>query len=463
MSYSFKINAVLIAMILIVSASCNVIQPYQKPTIPTTENYRGQSNSDTIAIAQLPYTEIFRDTILQHLIEEGLNNNLNIKTAYIRITQAEALYHQTKAAFYPTLSGNFGITASKLPEAQSFGFQSNRIQYQLGVSSAWEADIWGRLKSNRKANLAAWLQTDAAAKVIQTNLVSSIANNYYLLLALDKQLLITTQTVDNWDKTVATMKALKQSARVTEAAVVQSEAQRHAAQVTIPDIKRQIREVENLLSVLLARPAGEIIRGSLDKQLSYDSLQTGIPAQLLANRPDVVQAEYAYRNTFELTNIARTAFYPTLNITSSAGLNSLSLSNFLNPVSFAASIGASLVQPIFNRKLNKTNLKVAEAGQQIALLNFQNTLLTAGQEVSNALYLHQTALEKMEYRSQQMTALQKSVEYTEELLKNGFANYNEVIIAKQSLLGAELGKVNDRLQQLQATVNLYRALGGGQK
>lgn len=203
------------------------------------------------------------------------------------------------------------------------------------------------------------------------------------------------------------------------------------------------------------------MRSSIENQTSVALLQTGVPAQLLANRPDVQQAEYNYRFTFEQTNIARTYFYPSLTITGTAGISSLTLRNFFDIGSTFATVSAGLLQPIFNKRQNRTRLEVAKAQQQEALLSFQNTLLTAGQEVSDALSLYNTAVDKMAVRTNQLNALQKSVEYSRELLRYGSANYIEVIQARQSLLGAELSRVNDRLQQLQAVVNLYRALGGG--
>ncbi len=259
------------------------------------------------------------------------------------------------------------------------------------------------------------------------------------------------------------MRALKEASTVTEAAVVQSEAQRYGAEVTIPDLRQSIRETENALSILIGSAPRAIDRGTIANQQPIRLLQTGVPAQLLANRPDVQQAELNFRDFFELTNLARTFFYPSLNITGSAGLNSFSFSDLFKTGALAASIGAGLIQPIFNQRANKTRLEVAKAQQQEALLNFQNTLLTAGQEVSNAMSLYNTAINKMDIRINQMSALQKSVEYTQELLQYGFANYTEIITARQSLLQAQLGSVNDRLQQLQAIVNLYSSLGGGWK
>jgi len=451
----------IVTLLIIGLASCKVTRNYQSPEVQTGGLFRDNHSTDTTTIASLPWREVFTDATLQALIAQGIDQNLDLQIAYTRIRQAQAYYAQSQAAFLPSLNANAGVTESRLSEAQGFGIRTHATQFQLGLSSAWEADIWGRLSSSRRANLASLLQTETGARAIQTSIVSGIASFYYTLLALDQQLAITEQTVRNWDTTVATMRALKEAARVTEAAVVQSEAQRYAAEVTIPDLKQRIRETENALSIIMGVPPAAINRGRLEDQRTVAVLQTGVPAQLLANRPDVQEAEYAYRYAFELTNVARTAFYPALTISGSAGFSSLTLGNFLDPGSLAASIGAGLTQPIFNRRLNRTNLLVAQEQQQAALLGFQNRLLVAGQEVSDALSLHTTALEKMNVRTLQLTALQRSVEYTQELLRNGFANYNEVITARQSLLAAELGRVNDRLQQLQAAVNLYRSLGGG--
>ena len=460
MKKNIKEYSVLMLVILFIS-SCSVLRQYEQPGIIATNTFRDQSATDTTNMAALPYPQIFNDTILQKLIQEGIAQNLDLQTAYTRIQQAQAYYAQSRAALLPNLSANTGVTESKLSDAQGFGIRTQQTLLQLGLSSSWEADIWGRLKSSRRANLATLLQTEAAARTIQTTIVSAIANNYYSLLALDQQVAITEQTVRNWDTTVVTMQALKEAAGVTEAAVVQSEAQRYAVEVTIPDLKQQILETENLLSVLLGRSPAPIERSRLSSQEAFADLATGIPAQLLANRPDLQAAEYAYRNAFELTNVARASFYPSLSLTGSAGLSGNSLANLINPTAIAASIGAGLTQPIFNRRLNRTNLEVATAAQQAAFLSFKNTFLAAGQEVSDALSLNEKAVQKMKVRTRQLNALQLSVKYTEELLRNGFANYNEVITARQSLLTAELGSVNDKLQQLQATVNLYRSLGGG--
>lgn len=458
----FKYFLIFSLSALIIS-SCKVTQTYRAPAISTAGLYRDSSSADTNNIANLHYTEVFTDPILQRLITEGIAQNLNLKDAYTRVQQSQSYYLQSGAAFYPTLNANTQVTESKLSAVQGFGIRNSATQYQLGASSSWEINLWGRLSSARRASLASLLQSEAYTKAVQTGLVASIASYYYSLVGLDAKLAITQLTVRNWDTTVQTMRALKEAAVVTGAAVVQSEASRYAAEVTIPDLRQSIRETENALSILLGRAPGTIERSSIDNQTTISLLQVGVPAQLLANRPDVQEAEYGFRNSFEQTNIARTYFYPSLIITGSGGLSSLTVKNFFNAGSVFASVAGGLTQPVFNQRLNKTRLEVAGSQQQAALLTFQNTLLTAGQEVSDAISLYQTAAEKVSVRSLQLSALQKSVEYSRELLRYGSANYIEVIQARQSLLGAELGRVNDRLQQLQAIVDLYRSLGGGWK
>jgi NodT family efflux transporter outer membrane factor (OMF) lipoprotein len=414
----------------------------------------------------MPWQKVFADTILKSLIQEGLNNNLDLKTAVQRILEAQATLQQSKVAFYPSLSGNASITRSKQSSA-GLNYPAGTIvntltnTYQAGLTTSWEADVWGKLSSTKRAALAGFLQTDAAKRAVQTQLIADIANNYFTLLALDKQLEITLQTLKNRIKDVETMKELKAGAVVTGAAVVQSEANRYAAEVSIPDLKRSIRETENALDILLSRPPGAVNRGSLATQNMATELQAGIPTQLLTNRPDVQQSEYAFRAAFENTNVAKTYFYPSFTITASGGLSTLQLKDFfVNSIFY--NIAAGLTQPIFNQGLNKARLRTAQAQQQEALNSFQKTLLVAGQEVSNALYAHQTALEKQDARSKQIIALQKSVEYTQELLRYSSAtNYTDVLTSEQNLLAAQLSGVNDKLQELQSVVNLYRALGGG--
>lgn len=456
----------LVLVAISVMFSCKVTKPYRQPDLNTNDLYRGQSTTDTTTMASMPWQTLFTDTTLKALIAEGLYQNLNLKVAVQKIAEAQASLGQAKGALFPNVSGNVSATRSKL-SAASLDYPAGTVvstvttAYQLGISTSWEADIWGKLTSAKRAAFANLLETDAAKRAVQTQLIADIANNYYSLLALDKELEITTQTMQNRMKDVETMKALKEAAVVNGAAVVQSEANRYAAEVAIPDIKRSIRETENAIDILVGRQPGPLNRAKLDSEKMVTNLQTGIPTQLLKNRPDVQQAEYTFRAAFENTNAARTYFYPAFTITASGGFSNLQLKDFfVNSIFY--NIAAGLTQPIFNQGINKARLKTAQAQQMEALYSFQQTLLTAGGEVSNALYAYQSAMEKDGARAKQIAALEKSVDYTRQLLRFSSAtNYTDVLTSEQSLLSAQLNGVNDRLQQLQAIVNLYRALGGG--
>jgi NodT family efflux transporter outer membrane factor (OMF) lipoprotein len=374
-----------------------------------------------------------------------------------RIKQAEAGLEQSKLALFPTLTAGAEVDASNQTSTQA------EPTGQLSLSSLWEVDIWGKLTAAKRSNIALMLQSKAFANAVRTQLIADIAGNYYLLLSLDKQFEITKSTVEIRKRDVQTMEALKESATVTGAAVVQSEANRYAAEVTLPDFRQNIHEVENNLSILLGRSPQSINRSTFDDQSVPEMIQTGVPAQLLSNRPDVIEAEMNFRYAFEITNVARTYFYPSFTISATEAITEKKLSDMFNPLTLVGNVIAGLTQPIFNQGVNTARLNIAESKQQEALLQFKKTLLAAGQEISNALFSYNIVFEKAELRSKQIEALTKSVDYTKELLNFGTANYTEVLTAEQSLLSAELSRVNDKLQQLQASVTLYRALGGGWK
>lgn len=467
MKLNHKYSFTLVAIVLLSLSAC-VTQKYNRPEVKADNLYRGQQTTDSTSIANLPWKTLFADPTLQGLIEQGLSQNIDLRQAIERIKISQATLQQSRAAFLPSLQADVSVADNKqsarsvnLPPGININLETQTYRAQL--STTWEADIWGKLSSAKRSAYATLLQSDAAKRAVQTQLIANIANNYYNLLALDQQLVITQKTIEARTKNVATMKSLKEGAVVNGAAVVQSEANLYAAQVTLPDLKRSIREVENALSVLLAGAPSAINRGNLDAQMPYRDLKTGVSAQLLQNRPDVQAAEFAFRAAFENTNVAKTYFYPALTLTAGGGLTSLQLKDFFNNAVFYNIVGG-LTQPIFARGQNKARLKTAEAQQQIAFLAFQQSLLTSGQEVSNALYAYETAVEKETTRAKQIESLTKAVDFTQELLRYSSAtNYTDVLTSEQSLLTAQLSGVNDKLQKLQAVVNLYRALGGGWK
>ncbi len=461
-TYSIK-YIILIAGFAGMLYSCNTSKQFQRETVNTDNLYGSQATSDTATIASKPWRELFTETYLQQLISEGLDNNPDLLIAVQRVYEAEAYFSQSKAAMLPGINGKGTATYIHNPESIYPDGPREVNSYQLGLEASWEIDLWGKLRSSKRAAYANLLSSDAGQKAVQTRLIANIAATYYSLVGLDAKLAITRQTVKNNIDLVETIKVLKESGKVTGAAVVQSEANRYATEVTIPDLEQQIRETENALCLLLGRTPGTIERGKIDEQALSSVLNTGIPAQLLDNRPDVMQAEYGVMSAFEITNNAHASFYPALTLTASAGFAATDLSKLIDPKSFAANVIGGLVQPIFNKRLNITRLRVAQAQQEEALINFRNTLLRAGQEVHNALGSYESSVQKIALRKLQIEALVKSVDYTKELLTYGSATYTEVLISQTALLSAQLNGINDQLQQLNAVISLYRSLGGGWK
>ncbi len=458
----------LAAFALLIAASCKVTQKYKRPNVNASNMYRDSSLTDTNSMATMPWRTLFSDTVLQNLIQEGIDHNLNLQTAVLKIAEANATLRESKAAYFPSLDAGVTVTKAKAAQAaQSFppdlGIDLNTTTYQGQLTASWEVNIWGQLSSLKRQAVANFLESDASKRAVQTQLIADIANDYYMLLAYDQQLEITKQTVKNRINDVETNKTLLEGNVVTGAAVVQSEANRYAAEITIPDLEQQIRETENALCILLARTPGPVKRGTMADQKPVATLSAGLSTQLLKNRPDVQESEFAFMAAFENTNVAHSYFYPTLTITAEGGLSSLQLKDFFNNSIFYNLVGG-LTQPIFNKGQNKARYRIAKAQQLEAFNSYQQTILTAGQEVSNALYSYQGAVRKQKLRVKELEALEKSVDYTKELLTYSSAtNYTDVLTSEQNLLAAQLSGVSDRLQQLQAIVNVYTALGGGWK
>lgn len=442
--------------------SCNTSRHFNRDSVDT-QGIFGFESTDSVTMADMPWQELFTDTLLQRYIQQGLKNNLDLQIAVQRVAEAEAYFSQSKASLFPSVSAKASDNYTRNPKSIYPDGQREVNNYQLGAEASWEVDLWGKLRSSKRAAYANLLASDAGRKAVQTRLIANIATAYYNLVALDAKLTITRQTVKSSKDLVETMKALKESGIVTGAAIVQSEAARYAAEVIIPDLNQQIRETENTMSLLLGRTPEAIQRDSLLALPQKPMMRTGVPSQLLDNRPDVMQAEYSVMSAYEMTNNARAYFYPSLTLTASTGFAATALDKLLDPASFAANVVGGLTEPLFNKRANVTRLKVAKAQQTEALLALRNTLLNAGQEVNNALYSYQTSEQKIQLRQQQLDALQKSVSYTKQLLNYGSATYTEVLNAQLNYLSAQLNNVNDHQQQLYSVISLYRALGGGWK
>lgn len=443
-------------------SSCHIYKSYERPEdIHTDALYRDTVSptdtlvSDTTNMGNLPWREVFLDPQLQALIEEGLANNTDLQNAMLQVKQAQASLLSSKLAFLPSL------TLAPQGTISSLDYQKASQTYQIPVTASWELDIFGKLLNSKRGAKAALLQSEAYEQAVRSQIIANIANCYYTLLMLDKQLAISEETYQKWTESVKTMKDMKKAGMTNEAAVVQSEANCYMVAANIPDMQRSIRETENALSLLLGRVPQYIERSTLEAQVMPEELSAGIPLQLLSNRPDVKSAEMALASAYYVTNQARSAFYPQITLSGSAGWTNYAGTSIFNPAKVIASAIGSLTQPLFNRGAIIANYKISKAQQEQAKLTFQQTILNAGSEVSNALFMYQTSSEKETQRKGQVESLEKSVEYTQELMKIGSATYLEVLTAQQSLLSAQLSQVQDTFERMQAVINLYQALGGG--
>ena len=442
-----------------VLSSCNIYRQYERPEVAAPDSYRlpeDMTSADTTSIADLSWTDIYADTNLRTLIYYGLENNTDLLVAMERVKEAQAALKSAKLSFLPSVSLN--------PQGGlSYAGGVTSWSYDASVSASWEIDLFGKLLNNKRKAQVVLLQNEEYKQAVRTQLIATIADFYFNLLALDKQLNIYTMTEQNWAVSVETIKAMKEGGMTNEAAVVQYEAYHASIAAAIPDIKAAIMKQENALSALLGDNPDVIVRGKLDEQKVEFDIQAGVPLQLLANRPDVKSAEYKLASMYYNTNEARAAFYPNIVIGGSAGWSNLIGGKIVNPGQFLASALASLTQPIFYRGANKARLEIAKAQEEEAKLQFRQSLLNASMEVSNALITYDAEVKKEVERDRQIEALYKAVEYTNELLKLGTSTYLEVLDAQQSLLNALLSKTDDQLNKLNAVTSLYHALGGGRE
>lgn len=448
---------------LISLQSCFVAKDYDQPEVVEEQYYRTDSiPQDTLNMARVSWTEMFTDPVLQEYIEKGLQNNIDIRVALQQILAAEAYVQQGKAGYLPTLTGNGRFTHQQLSANSQFGsFFSSLNQYEVNTSLSWEADIWGKITSQKRALEAGYLQSLAAHKAVKTRLIADIASTYYRLLSLDEQIRITEETVETRLNSLETTRALKEAGLLTEVGVKQTEAQVYTAQAILIDLKNEERLLENSLSILLGEAPMQIERTGLAQQEITTDLNIGVPAQLLRNRPDVIAAEFELRNAFQLTNVARSNFYPSLTLTATGGFQALDASQLFDANSLFATIIGGLAQPILNGRRIRTEYEVSQAEQEQARLNFRQAILNASKEVSDAMYSYQAATQKIEVKEKEYEAYDLATEYSEELLNNGLANYLEVLTARQNALNSRLDLTNARFSQLNSIVELYRALGGG--
>lgn len=460
-----------IAAVAVVS-SCSIYRKYQRPenVVPVDSLYRAELVSperdaraaeDSTSFGYMPWEEMFTDPHLQALIRQGLDNNTDLLSAALRVQQAQARLTASKWAYSPSLnlSPQVGYDYS-LSKGNGAGSGS----YTLGGAVSWDIDLFGSLLNAKRGAQAALLQQEAYRQAVRSQLIATIANTYYSLLMLDEQVRVSEENVALWAEQIRSMESMLKVGRVNENAVTQYRAQLYGLEASLADMKRQRQEAENALCSILGSVYTKIERSTIDEQTLPQDFSVGVPLELLSNRPDVYSAEMALASAYYSTNQARSAFYPKLTLSGSAGWTGAFGQAVSNPGGLIINALAQLAQPIFNKGQLTSNLRVAKAEEEIAKLTYKQTLLDAGEEVNNNLYALEIYDEMLRKHQSQLSDLERTVKTAESLYQwSTKMTYLEVLTARQSLLTAQLNVVSDKYYLLQTTVNLYRSLGGGRQ
>ena len=439
-----KRHIITLAVSCVMLNSCGIYTKYKPASEVSADLYGSEATAqtDTVSLGDMSWREVFTDPQLQTLIEHGLANNTDYRSAQLRVEEAEAALLSAKLAFLPAFAF--------APQGAVSSFDSHKATqtYSIPITASWELDIFGKMRNAKKQAQALYAQSQDYRQAVRTQLIAGIANTYYSLLMLDAQLKISEQTASSWKETVNSTRALMNAGIVNETAVSQMEATYYSICTSILDLKEQINQVENSLVLLLADTPHTIQRGELENQQLPKHFSVGIPVYLLSNRPDVRAAEHALESAFYATNQARSAFYPSITLSGSAG------AVITNPGKFLASAVGSLTQPLFARGQLLGQLKITKAQQEEARLSFEQALLNAGTEVNDALVQYHTARDKAVYFEKQIESLERAYKST---------TYLEVLTAQQGLLNAQLTQVANRFTEIQGVINLYQALGGGRE
>ena len=433
---------------------CSTYSRYHRAEIPTENLYRTlPAGIDTVTIASMSWREMFTDRKLQSLIETGIKQNTDLNVARLRVEAAEAALITAKLSYLPSL----GINA----EGGGSRYDGTTAKtYNVGASTSWELDIFGRLTAAKRGAVAALQGSRDYQQAVQTQLVATIADSYYTLSMLDTQMAINNRTLENWRATVRTLEALKKVGKANEAGVLQANANVRQLESSQLAIRKSISETENALSAILAMPSHSIERNNLTEASFPDTISIGIPLQLLSNRPDVRQAEMELAQAFYATNVARAAFYPNITLSGTLGWTNNGGGVITNPGQWLLNVIGSLTQPLFNRSVNIANLNIAKSRQEEAKLLFRQALLNAGKEVNDALAVWQTAKSQIEIGERRVSVLNDAVRKTELLMCHSGATYLEVLTTQQSLLEAETLQSQAYFERIQSIIKLYHALGG---
>ena len=453
----------LYTIVIVMASSCSIYRKYQRPEdLPVDSLYRTEAAEaaieDTTSLGYIPWDEMFTDPHLPYLIRTGLEHNVDLQSAILRVEEAKAQLSAAKWAYAPSLN----LT----PQGGLSSIDGGKASwtYNAGGAVSWDIDLFGSLLNSKRGAQATLLQQQAYQQAVRSQIIGTIANTYYALLMLDGQVAISAENVKIWKEQVRTMEAMLRVGQTNESAVTQARANLYALEASYADLVRQQRETENSICSLLGQPYFPVERGTLEEQSVPEEITVSVPLQLLSNRPDVIQAEMAYASSYYNTNMARAAFYPSINLSGSAGWTNSLGQAISNPAGWLLSALGQLTMPVFNHGQLRANLKVTKAEEEIARLNYRQALLNAGEQVNNALFAIQTNKTMLEKHQAQCKDLKRTLTSTEYLFRNSSGTtYLELLTAQQSLLSAQLNTISDQYQVLQSVVTLYQALGGGRE
>ncbi len=453
-----KIIVLLVAPALLSLGSCGIYGKYHTPDdTPLTREYKQarEAGCDSAALGNLLWEDVFTDPLLADLIRQALNNNTNLNNARSNVEIAKARLQGAKLAYLPSLA----LT----PNGAGASYDGSKVSwtYALQGAASWEVDIFGKLLNSKRGAKAALLQSEAYAQAVRSQIIAAVAKTYYGIAILERQIELYNSTAEIWKESVQTMKDLKEGGRVTEAAVVQNEANYYSILGGLTDLQVSLVDLNNSMSLLLNVPMQTFdIPSTASLELPV-KLQEGVPMSCLAYRPDVAASEMSLASAFYSTNSARSAFYPSVTLSAQGGFTNVLGSFIQNPGKWFYQLAGSLTAPLFSRGQNLANLKAAKQQQEQAMNNFQYTLLSAASEVHTGLVTYEKAVEKQAYLDQQVESLVKSVEYTNDLLLYSTGTYLEVLTAQQSLLSAQMSALSTELTRINTIINLYQSMGGG--
>ena len=457
----------LFAAATLLMGSCGLYNKYERPDVNTTGLIRDAQNDadtlvvqDTASFGNLPWREVFTDPQLQALIEQGLEKNANLLNAALNVQMYEVMLKAAKLAFLPAV--NIGTTQPMGQISTTYTDPSATTKsYSLPISASWTVDLFGNVLSQKRSTQMKLLAMKDNQMAVRASLISGIANSYYTLLMLDEQLRIVTEMAQMSKETWEMMQKQFELGRIKSTSVQSAQASYLNTQTQINDFKRQIRATENALSLLIGEAGHHIDRSTIGAQSLPTAFKTGVGVALLANRPDVHQAEMNLASCFHDIQTARSKFYPSITIGASAAFSNAN--GAMNPGKWTTSLFGSLTQPIFNRGALTANLKVSEMQYEQAFNTWQNAILKAGNEVSNALVNYNGYDDNSKIEAERIEVLTKNVEDTKALYQSSGSSYLEVLTAQQQLLSAQLSKATDDFNKMQSVVSLYTALGGGGK